>query len=159
MWTGDRCGMNCGSSTTSPATVYFPQGFVRSCAEHTVPLTFQVTAPIWYRTAFLPSITRRSSVTLGNHPPSSRLQTLILPHLLSLVSRYLLGFQRFVTHRFRCRPLHPRWVGSPILRQSKQLVGRPLKSDLFVIPADRSRSFRAIKNLVIDTTRVPPHVV
>ena len=33
MWTGDRCGMNCGSSTTSPATVYFPQGFVRSSCE------------------------------------------------------------------------------------------------------------------------------
>ena len=33
MWTGDRCGMNCGSSTTSPATVYFPQGFVRFLRE------------------------------------------------------------------------------------------------------------------------------
>jgi len=29
MSTGPRCGQNCGSSTTSPATVYFPQGCVR----------------------------------------------------------------------------------------------------------------------------------
>lgn len=36
MWTGDRCGMNCGSSTTSPATVYFPQGFVRPRVKYIV---------------------------------------------------------------------------------------------------------------------------
>jgi glucan 1,3-beta-glucosidase len=30
MSTGPRCGQDCGSSTTSPATVYFPQGYVRS---------------------------------------------------------------------------------------------------------------------------------
>jgi len=28
----------------------------------------------------------------------------------------------------------------------------------FVALTDRQRSFRAIKNLVIDTTRVPPHI-
>lgn len=29
MSTGSRCGSNCGSSTISPATVYFPQGSVQ----------------------------------------------------------------------------------------------------------------------------------
>ena len=30
MSTGPRCGQDCGSSTISPATVYFPQGCVRA---------------------------------------------------------------------------------------------------------------------------------
>ena len=30
MSTGPRCGQNCGGSSISPATVYFPQGYVRS---------------------------------------------------------------------------------------------------------------------------------
>ena len=39
MSTGSRCGANCGSSTISPATVYFPQGYAQFVTCRGVRLT------------------------------------------------------------------------------------------------------------------------
>lgn len=89
MWTGDRCGMNCGSSTTSPATVYFPQGFVDTYMEDTAPLIFSVTEHTWSRTLSLLSTTRRLSATPGNRPPSSQPPTSTPPHSPFLVGQSL----------------------------------------------------------------------
>ena len=50
-------------------------------------------------------------------------------------------------------------MGCSILCQSEQLVGCTFGCDAFITLTGQPRSFRAIKNMVIDTTRVPPHVV
>lgn len=106
MWTGDRCGMNCGSSTTSPATVYFPQG------------TYLVSDTI-------PALYYTEIVGDARRPPTILAAANFNPTALAV---------------FDADPYIPGGGGAQYY-------------------VNQNNFFRAIKNLVIDTTRVPPNVV
>ena len=104
MSTGPRCGPNCGSSTISPATVYFPQGYLCPIysSEHILlipsyPSTYLVTdsIPLYYYTEIigdareLPTILAAANYNATAPPIFGRLlllnrngKTSILAHFL-----------------------------------------------------------------------------
>jgi len=143
MSTGPRCGQDCGSSTVSPATVYFPQGCVRPPPSEPTslipcyPSTYLVTdsIPLYYYTEVIGDARKPPTIlAAANFNPVA----LAIFGKLSVWKRTKNSLTHVVSRR---RPIHSWWERKSVVRKPKQFVSHIFPSSALACLSDTKFPF------------------